>query len=69
MPWLIDGVFLQGDTEDLTDLPAIELRPPPARIIHLVNPFRSSGGDCDDRTQALTYETMRPGSFDTSMVE
>ena len=27
--------------------------------MHLVNPFHSPGGDCDDRTQALTYETMR----------
>ncbi len=59
MPWLVDGVFLQGDKEGLIDLPAIDSRPPPARIIHLVNPFRSLGGDCDDRTQALTYETMR----------
>ncbi len=59
MPWLIDGVFLQGDAEGLIDLPAIESRPQPARIVHFVNPFRSPGGDCDDRTQALTYETMR----------
>ncbi len=59
MPWLIDGVFLQGDKEGLTDLPLLEPRPRPARIVHLVNPFRSAGGDCDDRTQALTYETMR----------
>jgi len=59
MPWLIDGVFLQGDAEGLIDLPALDSRPPPARIVHVVNPFRSPGGDCDDRTQALTYETMR----------
>ncbi len=59
MPWLIDGVFFQGDSESLFDLPAIESRPRPARIVHVVNPFRSTGGDCDDRTQALTYETMR----------
>lgn len=59
MPWLVDGVFLQGDTESLIDLPAVEARRPPARIVHLINPFRASGGDCDDRTQALTYETMR----------
>lgn len=59
MPWLIDGVFLQGDTEGLIDLPAIESRRPPTRIVHLVNPFRAPGGDCDDRTQALSYETMR----------
>ena len=59
MPWLVDGVFLQGDAEGLIDLPAIDSRPPPARIVHFVNPFRSQGGDCDDRTQALTYETMR----------
>jgi hypothetical protein len=59
MPWLVDGVFLQSNTEGLSDLPAIESRTPPGRIVHLVNPFRSPGGDCDDRTQALTYETMR----------
>lgn len=59
MPWLVEGVFLQGDTESLHDLPAIESRPPPARIVHVVNPFRSSSGDCDNATQALTYETMR----------
>lgn len=59
MPWLVDGVFIQGNMEALSDLPAIEPRPPPARIIHLVNPFRSPHGDCDDRTQALAYETMR----------
>lgn len=59
MPWLVDGVFLQGDKEGLSDLPVIELRPLPARIVHLVNPFRSSHGDCDDRTQALSYETTR----------
>jgi len=59
MPWLVDGVFLQGDKEGLIDLPTIDSRPPPARIIHFVNPFHSPGGDCDDRTQALTYETMR----------
>ena len=59
MPWLVDGVFQQGDTEGLIDLPVIESRPTPGRIIHFVNPFRSPGGDCDDQTQALTYETMR----------
>lgn len=59
MPWLVDGVFLQGDAEGLIDLPAIAPKPPPARIVHIVNPFRSATGDCDDRTQALTYETMR----------
>lgn len=59
MPWLVDGVFQQGNTEGLSDLPAIDSRSPPARIIHIVNPFRSPGGDCDDGTQALSYETMR----------
>jgi hypothetical protein len=59
MPWLVDGVFIQGNTEAMSDLPSIEPRPPPARIVHFVNPFRSVGGDCDDRTQALTFETMR----------
>jgi hypothetical protein len=59
MPWLVDGVFLQGDAEGLIDLPALGPQSPPARIVHIVNPFRSLGGDCDDRTQALTYETMR----------
>lgn len=59
MPWLVDGVFLQGDQEGLIDLPTIDSRPPPARIVHFVNPFRAPGGDCDERTQALTYETMR----------
>ena len=59
MPWLVDGVFKQGDREGLSDLPAIDSRPPPARIVHVVNPFRAPSGDCDDRTQALTYETMR----------
>jgi len=59
MPWLLDGIFLQGNTEGLSELPTIEPRSPPARIVHLVNPFRSSSGDCDDATQALTYETMR----------
>ncbi len=59
MPWLLDDVFLQGDKEALTDLPLLEPRSRPTRIVHLVNPFRSPGGDCDDRTQALTYETMR----------
>lgn len=59
MPWLVDGVFQQGDRESLIDLPAIDSRAPPARIVHFVNPFRAPSGDCDDRTQALTYETMR----------
>jgi hypothetical protein len=59
MPWLIDDVFRQGDSEGLIDLPVIDSRPPPARFVHVVNPFRSPGGDCDDRTQALSYETMR----------
>lgn len=59
MPWLVDDVYLQGDAEGLIDLPAVESRATPARIVHLVNPFRSPSGDCDDRTQALTYETMR----------
>jgi hypothetical protein len=59
MPWLVEGLFVQGNTEGLNDLPAIDARPSPARIIHFVNPFRSPHGDCDDRTQALSYETMR----------
>lgn len=59
MPWFIDGVFLQGDQEGLIDLPVPGAQPSPARIVHVVNPFRSASGDCDDRTQALTYETMR----------
>jgi hypothetical protein len=59
MPWLVDGVFVQGNKEGLNDLPAIESRAPPTRIVHFVNPFRSPHGDCDDRTQSLSYETMR----------
>jgi hypothetical protein len=59
MPWLIDDVFRQGDSEGLIDLPVTDSRSRPTRFVHVVNPFRSPGGDCDDRTQALSYETMR----------
>lgn len=59
MPWLIDGVFRQGDSEGLCDLPAVEQLPRPARFVHVVNPFRSPGGASNDRVQAVSYESMR----------
>jgi hypothetical protein len=52
MPWLIDGVFVQRDQEGLIDLPVPGARPPPACIVHVVDPSRSPRGDCNDRTQA-----------------
>ncbi|HEX9876355.1 MAG TPA: hypothetical protein VGC50_06865 [Gammaproteobacteria bacterium] len=59
MPWLIDGVFRQGDSEGLADLPEVDARSRPARFVHVVNPFRSSEGPSNDRVQAVSYESMR----------
>jgi len=59
MPWLSDGVFRQGDSEGLCDLPEVEARPRPSRFVHLVNPFRSPDGPSNDRVQAVSYESIR----------
>jgi hypothetical protein len=59
MPWLIDDVFRQGDSEGLGDLPEVGTRPRPARFVHLVNPFASPAGPSSDRVQAVSYESMR----------
>jgi len=59
MPWLIDGVFRQGDAEGLTYFPKVADRPRPGRYVHFVNPFRSPGGPSNDRVQAVSYESMR----------
>lgn len=59
MPWLIDSVFRQGDSESLADLPEVDARPRPARLVHVVNPFRSPSGPSNDRVQAVSYESMR----------
>lgn len=59
MPWLIDDVFRQGESEGLCDLPEVGARPRPARFVHLVNPFGSPDGPSNDRVQAVSYESMR----------
>ena len=59
MPWLINGVFRQGDSEGLADLPLVKPRPRPARFVHIVNPFRSPAGPSNDRVQAVSYESIR----------
>jgi hypothetical protein len=59
MPWLIDGVFRQGDSEALSEFPEVAARPRPARFVHFVNPFPSPGGPSNDRVQAVSYESIR----------
>lgn len=59
MPWLVDGVFRQGDSETLNDLPEVADRPRPTRFVHIVNPFRSPDGPSNDRVQAVSYESIR----------
>lgn len=59
MPWLINGVFRQGDVESLCDLPDVEIRPRPVRFVHFLNPFPSPEGSSNDRVQAVSYESMR----------
>lgn len=59
MPWLVDGVFRQGDAEGLTQFPKVVDRPRPTRFVHFVNPFRAPGGSSNDRVQAVSYESMR----------
>jgi hypothetical protein len=59
MPWIIEGVFRQGDEEPLLGLPQVQPQRRASRFVHFLNPYPGKGADGKDPTQELTFETMR----------